>query len=90
MRNVHVWQSKTEEGEKREVRAEKFGKRWRVQAKVRGEEAWTYYEAPALADLLELHDVIWRKYQRKRVSFDDVETIERMIREGGGEVPHYE
>jgi hypothetical protein len=26
MRNLHVWKTKTEEGEKREVRAEKFGK----------------------------------------------------------------
>lgn len=90
MRNVHVWKTKTEEGEKREVRAERFGGRWRLQAKVKGEESWTYYDAPLLADLLELHDVVWRKYQRKRLPHDDLIAIEKLIVEQGGEVPTYE
>ncbi len=90
MRNVHVWKTKTEEGEKREVRAERFGGRWRLQAKVKGEESWTYYDAPLLADLLELHDVIWRKYQRKRLPHDDLILIEKLIVEQGGEAPVYE
>ena len=87
MRNLHVWKTKTEEGEKREVRAEKFGKRWRLQAKVKGEENWTYYDTPLLADLLELRDVLWRKYQRKHLSWEDVEQVDRLIVEAGGEVP---
>lgn len=90
MRNVHVWKTQTEEGEKREVRAERFGKRWRLQAKVKGEESWTYYEVPLLSDLLELHDVVWRKYQRKRLPHDDLIAIEKLIVEQGGEVPTYE
>lgn len=84
MRNVHIWKTKTEEGEKREVRAERFAQRWRVQAKVRGEEDWTYYDTPLLEDLVELRDILWRKYQRKRLPFTDFETIDRMIRERGG------
>ena len=28
MRNVHIWKTTTEDGEKREVRAEKFGKKY--------------------------------------------------------------
>ena len=87
MRNLHVWKTKTEEGEKREVRAEKFGKKWRLQAKVKGEENWTYYETPLLEDLLELRDVLWRKYQRKHLSWEDVEQVDRLIIEAGGEVP---
>ena len=90
MRNVHVWKTQTEEGEKREVRAERFGKRWRLQAKVKGEESWTYYEVPLLSDLLELHDVVWRKYQRKRLPHDDLIAIEKLIVEQGGEIPTYE
>ena len=69
------------------MRAEKFGKKWRLQAKVKGEENWTYYEAPLLADLLELRDVLWRKYQRKHLSWEDVEQVDRLIVEAGGEVP---
>ncbi len=88
-RNVHVWKSTTEEGEKREVRAEKFGGNWRFQAKLRGEENWTYYEAPPLADLLELHDVLWRKYQSASgLLSEDVAAVEKMdfSRERGEEV----
>ena len=81
MRNTHAWKTKTADGVKREVRAEKFGKRWRMQAKVAGEDRWTYYDAPLLEDLLELRDVLWRKYQRKHLSWDDVAAIDAMIQE---------
>jgi hypothetical protein len=87
MRNLHVWKTKTEEGEKRRCARRKFGKRWRLQAKVKGEENWTYYDTPLLADLLELRDVLWRKYQRKHLSWEDVEQVDRLIVEAGGEVP---
>ena len=90
MRNTHVWKSKTADGEKREVRAEKFGKRWRVQAKLKHEENWTYYDDPLLEDLLALHDVLWRKYQRKHLAWEDVTAVEQLIRDRGGEVPKYD
>ena len=88
-RNTHVWKTKTADGERREVRAEKFGKRWRIQSKVKSAEQWTYFDDPPLEDLLALHDVLWRKYQRKHLSWEDVTTIEQMIRDRGGEVPVY-
>ncbi|HSI10613.1 MAG TPA: hypothetical protein VK961_01155 [Chthoniobacter sp.] len=84
MRNTHVWKTTTEEGEKREVRAEKFGKKWRVQAKLKHDERWTYYDEPLLPDLIELREVLFRKYQRKHLSFEDVAAIEKMITDRGG------
>jgi hypothetical protein len=87
MRNLHTWKTTTEEGDKREVRAEKFGKRWRLQAKLKHEENWTYYEDPLLSDLLELRDVLWRKYQRKHLSWEDIAAIDKLIVERGGKVP---
>jgi hypothetical protein len=87
MRNQHVWKTKTAEGEKREVRAEKFGKKWRIQAKVKGEDHWTYYETPLLEDLLELYDVLFRKYQRKHLSWEDLEAVGGLIKDAGGTVP---
>ena len=84
MRNTHVWKTTTEEGEKREVRAEKFGKKWRLQAKLKHDERWTYYDEPLLADLIELREVLFRKYQRKHLSFEDVAAIEKMITDRGG------
>ena len=84
MRNVHTWKTKTEEGEKREIRAEKFGKKWRLQAKLKHEDRWTYYDEPLLTDLIELRDVLFRKYQRKHLSYEDVAAIEKMITDRGG------
>lgn len=85
-KNIHDWKSTTAEGEKREVRAEKFGKKWRIQVKVKGEERWTYHDSPLLEDLVELREVLWRKYQRKRISHDDLVTIEQLILDRGGTV----
>ena len=85
-RNVHEWKSTTPEGEKREIRAEKFGGRWRLQAKLKSEDRWTYYDSPSLEDLAELRDVLWRKYQRKKLPHDDLLTVERMIVERGGKL----
>ena len=84
MRNTHIWKNITAEGEKREVRAEKFGKRWRIQAKCRHDLSWTYYDDPLMADLIELRDVLFRKYQRKHLSYEDLAAVEKMITDRGG------
>lgn len=84
MRNTHVWKHTTEEGEKREVRAEKFGGKWRVQSKLKHEERWTYHDVPLLEDVIELRRVLWNKYQRKHLAFEDVAAVDKMIRDLGG------
>lgn len=83
-RNVHEWKTTTADGEKREVRAEKFGGHWRLQSRLRGEERWTYHDVPELEDLIELRDVLWRKYQRKRLPHEDVMAVDRLIEERRG------
>ena len=83
-RNTHEWKSTTAEGEKREIRAEKFGGRWRIQAKLKSEDRWTYFDSPSVEDLTELREVLWRKYQRKKLPYEDIKTVERLIVEGGG------
>ncbi len=89
MHNLHVWKETTDDGEKREVRAEKFGRNWRIQAKLKSDERWTYYDTPLLEDLIELHDVLFRKWQRRRAAWEDVALIEKFVRERGGEPrPH--
>jgi len=81
MRNVHVWKSTTEDGEKREIRATKFSKEWKFQSKLKSDENWTYHDIPLMEDMEALHDILFRKYQRKRLAYDDVSTIEKMIQE---------
>jgi hypothetical protein len=81
MHNQHIWKETTEDGEKREVRAIKFGRAWRIQAKLKHEAAWTYYDVPLTGDLHELRDVLFRKYQRRRAAYEDVVLIEKMLAE---------
>ncbi|MBJ7326784.1 MAG: hypothetical protein JHC52_05495 [Chthoniobacterales bacterium] len=81
MRNEHGWTQRTEEGEKREVRAIKTQGRWRMQSKLRHESEWTYYETPDRADLEELREILWRKYQRRRASHEDVLLADKMLAE---------
>lgn len=79
MRSQHIWTERDEQGDKREVRATRFGGRWRLQAKTVGDVDWTYYERPLLDDLLALKEILIRKYQRRRASSEDVASVEKLI-----------
>ena len=70
---------KDEEGRKREVRVTKFGGNWKFQAKLKDDERWTYYDVPLTEDLLALKDIVFRKYQRRRASAEDVASIDKLI-----------
>jgi len=83
--NEHGWTERTEDGNKREVRAVKFGGNWRIQTRILPEPAWTYHEPPLFNDLLELREVLFRKYQRRRAAVEDVLLINRFIVQRGGE-----
>ncbi|HEY2047282.1 MAG TPA: hypothetical protein VGG93_11960 [Candidatus Udaeobacter sp.] len=79
MRSQHIWTDRDEHGSKREVRATKFGGKWRLQAKTAGDLDWTYYERPLLDDLLALKDILERKYQRRRATSEDVASVKKLI-----------
>ena len=81
MRSQHIWKERDADGRKREVRVTKFGGVWRFQAKYADESEWTYYERPLLDDLQTLKDVVFRKYQRRRASAEDVDSIETLLRQ---------
>ncbi|MFZ9933568.1 MAG: hypothetical protein ACO3G9_10280 [Chthoniobacterales bacterium] len=81
MRNHHAWTHRTDDGERREVRAVKNQGRWRLQSKLRDDEAWTYHETPQREDLVELREILWRKYQRRRASHEDVLLADKMLAE---------
>jgi hypothetical protein len=81
MRSQHIWKEKDADGRKREVRVTKFGGVWRFQAKYTDESDWTYYDRPLQDDLLALKDIVFRKYQRRRASSEDVESIEQLLRQ---------
>jgi len=80
MRNEHSWKEITADGDKREVRASKFGGKWRIQSRLKGEEFWTYYDQPLIEDLRELRDVLFRKYQRRRATHEELIALEAWIK----------
>jgi hypothetical protein len=81
MPSQHIWMEKDRDGTKREVRATKFGGRWRFQSKTAGDPAWTYYDHPLLGDLLKLKEILVRKYRRRRAAIEDLALIEKVIQE---------
>jgi len=81
MPSQHIWTEKNADGRKREVRATKFGGRWKLQSKESGELEWTYYDRPPIDDLLKLKEIIDRKYRRRRATADDVVSIDKLISE---------
>ncbi|MBU3666669.1 MAG: hypothetical protein FGM15_12460 [Chthoniobacterales bacterium] len=83
MRNEHGWTQRTEDGEKREIRAVKTQGRWRLQSKRKHDENWIYHDVPDRADLEELRDILWRKYQRRRASHEDVLLADKMLADLG-------
>jgi len=81
MPSQHKWTEKDHDGRKREVRATKFGGAWRFQAKIAGEDGWTQYDYPLLDDLLNLKEILERKYRRRRATADDVASVNKLIAE---------
>ena len=80
MRSQHIWTEKDADGRKREVRVTKFGGEWKFQAKFADEERWTYYDRPLFDDLVTVRDIVFRKYQRRRASSEDVEALDKLLR----------
>ena len=79
MRSQHIWKEKDAEGRKREVRVTKFGGEWKFQAKYLDEDAWTYYDRPLHEDLVNARDMVFRKYQRRRASAEDVAALDQLL-----------
>ena len=81
MRSQHIWTEEYDDVRKREERVTKFGGEWRFQAKFADELDWTYYDRPLREDLTTLRDIVFRKYQRRRASSEDVESLDKLLRE---------
>lgn len=79
MRNRHAWTERDESGEKCEIVATKERGRWSLRYKTSGAEYWTSVN-PIGRDRLEtLRDILFRKYQRRRASYEDVQIADRML-----------
>lgn len=84
MGKLHVWKTRTDDGRRREVRAQLFGGAWTLQAKLDDEDEWTTYAEPPLDDLIALRNALADKYRRGRVPREHLSALERAIRARGG------
>ena len=52
-----------------------------LESLAKDDEQWTYYDEAPMEDLLTLRDIVERKYQRRRASYEDLTSLEKMIRQ---------
>jgi len=75
----HEWRERAEGGP-RLFSATRFAKRWQIRTRLKSEPFWTLLEAPyEPAVLKSLREILWAKYQRKRLPFEVVHEIDRQL-----------
>lgn len=81
---VHEWRDRKEDGRLRIVRAQWDSKKWSFTETYKDIPDWRTLANPALEDYMVLRDVLWRKYQRKRVPWRFVEGLDVLIEDMRG------
>ena len=77
---IHDWKDRTDTGENRLWRATKHGGDWKFMSRLqKSEEGWTTHEKMENEDLKLFRDVLFNKYQRRRIPWEDVVAIDNMI-----------
>lgn len=79
MHSKQGWRVETEDGEVREVQANRVAGGWRFRSRVKGEEEWTRHEPPLLEDVRYLHEMMDRKYHRRRTSLKVVQELQKVL-----------
>ena len=87
---AHEWRDRDEENRVRIVRAEWDGRQWNFRVTLKTEPDWHVIEKPTLDMLEALRDVLWRKYQRRRVPFKFVQRVDAILEDMGVKVPDAE
>ncbi len=76
----HEWKERTDDaGGPRQFVATHHGGSWTLRSKLKGEEEWTRHDPIELEHWRALREVLWRKYQRKRLPFAQIERIDQTI-----------
>ncbi len=78
--HTHKWRENTPEGEVRLVTAKRHTGRWKLQSRLKSEQDWTRFNVIPLGDLLYLREILWNKYQRRRVPHEHVLEIDALIK----------
>ncbi len=77
---IHDWKDRTDTGENCLWRATKHGGDWKFMSRLqKSEEGWTTHEKMEIEDLKLFREVLFNKYQRRRIPWEDVVAIDNMI-----------
>jgi hypothetical protein len=78
----HEWHAPTSEGS-RYFRATRFARAWQIATRLKHEAEWTRLDRPWEFDVvLALRDLLWAKYQRRKVPYEVVAEIDVLLPDG--------
>ena len=77
----HSWREQTDEGI-RFYRSSHHASTWTLQSQLKGED-WEDHEPISEAEWRKLRDVLWRKYQRRRLPWEHVLEIDKLLGDDG-------
>lgn len=75
----HEWRESVPGEPDTRFRASHFAGGWTLQTKVSEDEEWKVLDPPPLEVLRSLREKLFNKYQRRRVSWETVASVERLI-----------
>lgn len=78
-RTEHNWKETAEGGGIQYLRAVRIGGLWKLSTRLEDEEFWENLEPPEEAVLRSFREVLWRKYQRKRVPWEHVLQVDKLL-----------
>jgi len=83
---VHEWHESLPENGKRYYRAHWDSRQWRISTTLKEEPEWYVLEKPGLDVWEALREVLFNKYQRKRLPFRLLQNVDAILAELRGEI----
>ena len=74
----HEWREKTEEGT-RYWRANRHAGEWTISTTLKSDPDWARIDPVPREIWEQLRDVLWRKYQRKRLPWERIAQIDKIL-----------
>jgi hypothetical protein len=77
----HDWRERAEDGTHTYYRATFHGAKWTLHAQGPDDDMWILHDPMTLEELRSVRDVLWRKYQRRRCPWEEVDRFDKFIEE---------
>lgn len=81
----HEWRERSPDGIVTVFRATVHGRRWTLQTREKHEEEWTRHDPLTRDDVVIIREMLERKYQRNRVPYEELERLDKWLRDDAAE-----